>query len=67
MTELYIRTASLRQSGLKGVTYMIAAKCYSIGTPPENVFLLHAAYATKVIVKPEYIIMAGEIIFVYNI
>lgn len=62
MAELYTLIACPRHGALKGVTYMTTVKCISIGTPPEELSPLHAAYAKKVITKPEYIIMARKII-----
>ena len=55
--------AGLGLSTLKGVTYGTMDICISIGTPPEIMTVIHEAYATKVITKPEYIIMAREINF----
>ena len=53
--------AGLGLSTLKGVTYGTMDICISIGTLPDIMTLIHEAYATKVIAKPEYIIMAREI------
>ena len=62
MRMLDMLQAGLGLSTLKGVTYGTMDICISIGTPPDIMTLIHEAYATKVITKPEYIIMAREII-----
>ena len=51
---------------LKGVTYGTMDIYISIGTLPDIMTLMHEAYATKVTTKPEYIIMAREIIVNVN-
>ena len=48
---------------LKGVTYGTMDIYILIGTLPDIMTLIHEAYATKVTTKPEYIIMAREMIF----
>ena len=56
--------ASLRLSTQRDVTYMMMEICISIGTPSEVMTVIyHEAYATKVITKPEYIIMTRKILF----
>ena len=49
------------QINIKGVPYMMMEGCISI-RDPEKITPKHAAYATKVITKPKYIIMAGKIV-----
>ena len=52
----------LGQIAIKGVIFMTTDKCISIGTPPEIITLIHEAYATRVITKPKYSIIAVKII-----
>ena len=63
MSMLDMLQAGLGLSTLKGVTYGTMDICISIGTLPDIMTLIHEAYATKVSAKPEYIIMAREMIF----
>ena len=63
MTMLDMFRAGIGLHTLKGVTYLTLELCFSIGTPPELITLIHAAYAIKVNTKPYYIIMAREMIF----
>ena len=60
MSMLDMLQAGLGLSTLKVVTYGTMDIYISIGTPPEVMTLIHEAYATKVITKPYYIIMAKE-------
>ena len=62
MSMLDMLQAGLGLSTLKVVTFGTMDIYISIGTPPEVMTLIHEAYATKVITKPEYVIMAREII-----
>ena len=64
MSMLDMLQASLRLSTQRDVTYMMMEICISIGTPSEVMTVIyHEAYATKVITKPEYIIMTRKILF----
>ena len=62
MSMLDMSKAELGQASLKRVPYMKMEECGSIGTPPEVMTLGFAAYAKKVITKPEYIVMYRKII-----
>ena len=53
MVMLDMNLAALGHLCLKRVRYMKMEECTSIGTPPEVMTLLIAAYAKKVITKPE--------------
>ena len=54
MAMLDIVSAGLGQGCIKDVPYMTMEICISIDTLGEKrITLIHAAYATKVIIKPE--------------
>ena len=63
MAMLDTVSAGLGQGCIKGVPYMTMEICISIDTGEYIITLIHAAYVTKVIIKPAYIIMAKEIRF----
>ena len=63
MAMLDTVSAGLGQGCIKGVPYMTMEICISIDPPPKKNTVTPAIYATKVITKPEYIIMAKEITF----
>ena len=62
MTMLNMLRVGLLKYTLKGVSYGTPERCILICTPPEKKTLRYAAYATKVITRPYYIIISREII-----
>ena len=62
MSMLDMFNACLGMTPLQGVSCLTMETCISILPPPEKITLIYEVYATKVIIMPEYIIMAREIL-----